>query len=176
MRVFRDTDALLRWAYAIAEQPICKVSDAQRAMAGASATDKSADGALSVHDQHGQSAMIRSHINGLPPLVRAYAIAMFSWGDERNVALTTLDEYMSRETTVANIKMRKGLVRRYTDLGRKNRPTHEEIARRVGVHERTVRRHEADIIDVMDKLRFQFYWHLDGHFAAAGLIQSQNAA
>mgnify|MGYP000489382451 CR=1 FL=1 len=36
MRVFRDTDALLRWTYAIAEQPICKVSDAQRAMAGAS--------------------------------------------------------------------------------------------------------------------------------------------
>jgi hypothetical protein len=172
MRVFRDTDAVLRYAYAMAEMSVCKVSDAQRAMAGASATNKSADGALSPHDQHAQAAMIRNHVNRLPPLARAYGWTVFSWSDERANGLAVLDDFIARETKLVNSRMRQMLIRRYTDLGRKNRPTHELIATKSGVHKRTVQRYETAVAGAMDGIRAQFYEHLDTHFARAGLIPS----
>lgn len=168
---FRDTDAVLRHAYAMEQIPICKVSDAQRAMAGASATNKGADGALSPLDQHAQAAMIRNHVNNLPPLSRAYGWAMFSWSEERANALAVLDAHVARETKIANNRMRSLLVRRYVDIGRKNRPTHELIATKSSVHKRTVQRYETSVNDAIEAIRARFYEILDEDFGRAGLIR-----
>jgi hypothetical protein len=172
MRIFRDTDALLRFAYAVAETPICKVSDAQRAMAGASATDKSADGVMTPQDQHAQAAMIRSHVNRLHPLLRAYGWTVYSWSEEKVLGMSFLDGFIAREAKVVNSRLREMLIRRYVEMGRDGRPTHERIATRAGVHKRTVQRYEGIVSEPLEKVRGMFYDELDPHFERAGLIRS----
>lgn len=173
MRVFRDTDALLRWAYAIVEQPICKVSDAQRAMAGASDTNKSADGALSVQDQHGQAAMVRRYIEGMPELLQAYAWASYSWAEhERKGGNYVLDLHLATETGIVNGLMRFLLMRRQIEMGQSRCMSCERIAEQVGVHKRTIQRYEPKVKTAMDALRNRFFDMADEHFAGSGLIRA----
>ncbi|MEL6236971.1 MAG: hypothetical protein AAFO57_00395 [Pseudomonadota bacterium] len=172
MRIFRDTDALLRWAYAIAEQPICKVSDAQRAMAGASDTNKSADGALSIQDQHGQAAMIRRYIEDMPELLQAYAWAAYSWAEhERKGGNYMLDIHLATETGIVNGHMRFLLMRRHIELGQQRCMSCESIAEKVGVHKRTIQRYEPKVKQAMDALRAKFFDRADEHFARTGLVR-----
>lgn len=172
MRVFRDTDALLRWAYAIAEQPICKVSDAQRAMAGASDTNKSADGALSIQDQHGQAAMIRRYIEDMPELLQAYAWATYSWAEhERKGGNFALDLHLQAETGIVNGHMRFLLMRRHIEFGQDRCMSCEKIAEKCGVGLRTVERYAPKIRTAMGALRAKFFDRADEHFARAGLIR-----
>jgi len=172
MKVFRDSDALLRWAYAIAQQPICKVSDAQRAMAGSSATNKSADGDLSIQDQHGQAAMIRSHVEGLPELLSAYAWAAYSWEDsERRTGNHVLNEHLATATGVVNGQMRFLLMRRHIELGQARCMSCERIAEKIGVHKRTIQRYEPKVKEAMDSVAGRFFDWVDERFARAGLIR-----
>ncbi|SOY56820.1 hypothetical protein [Cupriavidus taiwanensis] len=172
MKVFRDTDAVLRWAYAIAQQPICKVSDAQRAMAGASATNKSADGDLSIQDQHGQAAMIRGHVESLPELLSAYGWAAYSWEDsERRTGNQVLSEHLATTTGVVNGQMRFLLMRRHIELGQARCMSCERIAEKVGVHKRTIQRYEPKINQAMGAVAGRFFDHLDPYFKRSGLIR-----
>ncbi|WP_454751660.1 hypothetical protein [Cupriavidus necator] len=172
MKVFRDTDAVLRWAYAIAQQPICKVSDAQRAMAGASATNKSADGDLSIQDQHGQAAMIRGHVESLPELLSAYGWAAYSWEDsERKTGNHVLDAHLSAATGIVNRQMRFLLMRRTIEFGQERCLSCERIAEKIGVHKRTIQRYEPKVKTAMEAVAAQFFGALDPYFQRSGLIR-----
>lgn len=172
MKVFRDTDAVLRWAYAVAQQPICKVSDAQRAMAGASATNKSADGDLSVQDQHGQAAMIRGHVEALPQLLAAYGWAAYSWEEsERRTGNQVLGAHLAEASGVVNGQMRFLLMRRHIELGQERCLSCERIAEKIGVHKRTIQRYEPKIKAAMDAVAARFFNELDPYFQRSGLIR-----
>lgn len=171
MKVFRDTDAVLRWAYALPQQPICKVSDAQRAMAGASATNKSADGDLSIQDQHAQAAMIRGHVESLPELLSAYGWAAYSWEDhERKAGNHVLDGHLAAATGIVNRQMRFLLMRRSIEFGQARCLSCERIAEKIGVHKRTVQRYEPSVKSAMQAVTTRFFDELDPYFARAGLI------
>ncbi len=172
MKVFRDTDAVLRWAYAVAQQPICKVSDAERAMAGASATNKSADGDLSIQDQHGQAAMIRGHVEALPELLVAYGWAAYSWEDsERRTGNQVLSAHLAEASGVVNGQMRFLLMRRHIELGQARCLSCERIAEKIGVHKRTIQRYEPKIKAAMDAVAARFFNELDPYFQRSGLIR-----
>lgn len=172
MKVFRDTDAVLRWAYALPQQPICKVSDAQRAMAGASATNKSADGDLSVQDQHAQAAMIRGHVESLPELLSAYAWAAYSWEDgERKTGNQVLDVHLATATGIMNRQMRFMLMRRSIEFGQSRCLSCERIAEKVGVHKRTIQRYEPAVKTAMQAITARLFDELDPYFVRAGLIR-----
>lgn len=172
MKVFRDTDAVLRWAYAIAQQPICKVSDAQRAMAGASATNKSADGDLSIQDQHGQAAMIRGHVESLPELLSAYGWAAYSWEDsERKTGNHVLDTHLAAATGIVNRQMRFLLMRRTIEFGQTRCLSCERIAEKIGVHKRTIQRYEPKVKTAIDAVTANFFEALDPYFQRSGLIR-----
>ena len=172
MMVFRDTDAVLRWAYALPQQPICKVSDAQRAMAGASATNKSADGDLSIQDQHAQAAMIRGHVESLPELLGAYGWAAYSWEDsERRTGNQLLSAHLAVVTGVANGQMRFLLMRRHIEFGQARCLSCERIAEKIGVHKRTIQRYEPKVKSAMETVSADFFAALDPYFAEARLIR-----
>lgn len=172
MKKFRNTDALLQWAYAIAEEQICKISDAQRAMAGASGTNKSADGDLSRHDQHAQAAMVRSYIERLDPVLVAYAWAAYSWNpDERRAGNQTLGDHLAVASGVHNGHLRFLLMRRHIELGQDRCMSCERIAEKIGAHKRTVQRHEPRVRAAMDAISARFFEAIDLHFAASGLIR-----
>lgn len=172
MKVFRDTDAVLRWAYAIAQQPICKVSDAQRAMAGASGTNKSADGDLSIQDQHGQAAMIRGHVESLPELLSAYGWAAYSWEDsERKTGNHVLSAHLAEASGVVNGQMRFLLMRRHIEFGQVRCLSCERIAEKIGVHKRTIQRYEPKVKSAMEAVAGQFFAALDPYFQRSGLIR-----
>ncbi|MEN7526991.1 hypothetical protein [Cupriavidus sp. DL-D2] len=171
MKAFRDTDAVLRWAYALPQQPICKVSDAQRAMAGASATNKSADGDLTIQDQHAQAAMIRGHVEGLPELLSAYGWAAYSWEDrERKAGNHVLDNHLATSTGIRNNRMRFLLMRRHIEFGQARCMSCERIAEKIGVHKRTIQRYEPTVKSAMQAVTARFFDELDPYFARAGLI------
>lgn len=173
MKVFRDTDAVLRWAFALAEQPICKVSDAQRAMAGAAGTNKSADGELSIQDQHGQAAMIRGHVENLPELLSAYGWAAYSWQEsERRAGNQALDLHLEAITGIRNNRMRFLLMRRHIEFGQARCMSCERIAEKIGVHKRTIQRYEPAVKTAMLAVAARFFDELDPYFARSGLIPS----
>ncbi|MCA3183233.1 MAG: hypothetical protein INH12_30225 [Cupriavidus sp.] len=171
MKVFRDTDAVLRWAYALPQQPICKVSDAQRAMAGASATNKGADGDLSIQDQHAQAAMIRGHVESLPELLGAYGWAAYSWEeDERRAGNHALDQHLAAITGIRNNRMRFLLMRRTIEFGQTRCMSCERIAEKIGVHKRTIQRYEPTVKVALQAVAGRFFDELDPYFARSGLI------
>jgi hypothetical protein len=141
-------------------------------MAGASDTNKSADGALSIQDQHGQAAMIRRYIEGMPELLQAYAWAAYSWAEhERKGGNFAVDLHLQAETGIVNGLMRFLLMRRHIELGQQRCMSCESIAEKVGVHKRTIQRYEPKVKQAMDALRARFFDRADEHFARAGLIR-----
>lgn len=172
MTVFRDSNALLLWAYAIEQTPILSLMEYERAALGASGTDKSADGAPSVHDRHAQAAMVRRFVEDMPELLTAYAWASYSWADhERKGGNHVLSEHLATETGIVNGHMRFMLMRRHIELGQPRSLTYERIAEKVGVHERTVRRYEPKVRAAMDAVAGRFFERADRYFGDVGLIR-----
>jgi hypothetical protein len=169
--LFRHVDHALRFAYAIMECPIVKVSNALTAMRGGRG-DRPPD-ALTPHDWHAQGAMIRLYVEkNLPSPEREFMLAYYSWGPQRRDAMVKIVDYVTPLAAAGVVRRHviRALVRRYMDLGRPGRQSQREIARELSVPRTSLQHWDSRVCEVMDALRRRAESHVEDHFRREGLI------
>lgn len=177
-RPFRDVDHAIKFAFAIREYRIEPKTMLARLVVTEHGAELLPGGHLEMtpHDWHAQGSLIISRITSLPRLQMVFAIAFYSWGMERAMALEELALHIGKACTIDNKDLCRDLVHQYVDRyrGLAVKSAHA-IYKKAGISWRQFETQSELAASVLKSIETQMQDELHNCWASTGLIESHNA-